>query len=71
MQGAGNRMYESGYHYFERRRLAAGKAKNASRLASEAAFPNGHDLVTRNRVWCFMGEVPVIDRLGRLKMMHR
>jgi hypothetical protein len=72
MQGSGNCLYPAAYHFFEKRRLAAHKPKSKLRLESEEAFPEGHSLEPyRNRCWVYKDEVPVVNRLGQVHIMHK
>jgi len=69
-QGSGNCLYPAAYHFFERRRIAEGKPKSKLRLESEAAFPEGHSLEPQfGRYRCYRDEVPVINRLGVVRIV--
>jgi len=69
-QGSGNCLYPAAYHFFERRRIAEGKSKSKLRLESEEAFPEGHSLEPQfGRYRCHWDEVPVINRLGVVRIV--
>ncbi|KAJ7786101.1 hypothetical protein B0H16DRAFT_17638 [Mycena metata] len=53
--GAANGTYYAAYVYFERVRIAEGKAKSAGRKQNEIEYPRGLPLEDRRKVWVFTG----------------
>lgn len=72
LHGTGGRIYPAAYTFFERRRIAAGKKKTKRRLESEEAFgPEGRPLLPKQpRLMCRGDDYPVLDRLGRVKVVN-
>jgi len=73
LRGGQNQTYRRAYAFFEHQRIAAGKPKSKKRREAEEAFgPEGRPLfLTQPRVWCSKDEVPVIDRLGQIRVVNK